>query len=118
MSPTEWLKGLAARGVSVTLRNNRLWIHPGHAYKELADNELLFLRHNRKDIKTAVREGFAPDVASSPQPEVPTPAPLVTVATQTIDQDVLAVVNNDTTARDAEATKVMMKMVGRGVSSY
>ena len=52
-----WLQTLAARGVSVTLRNNRVWLHPANAFSDLSDNELLFLRHHRASIKEAIRAG-------------------------------------------------------------
>lgn len=59
-----WLQTLAARGVTVTLRNNRIDIHPYIAFSQLSDEELLFLRHNREAIKAAVRAGFTPSAVS------------------------------------------------------
>lgn len=52
-----WLEGLAARGVTVTVRNNRLWLHPASAHRALTDAEVLTLRHHRSEIKALVREG-------------------------------------------------------------
>ena len=61
---TSWLQTLAARGVTVTVVNNRVGIHPYGAFSELADDELLFLRHNREAIKAAVRAGFTASAVS------------------------------------------------------
>jgi len=60
-----WVEALVARGVTLTVRNNRLSMHPPSAYSALSDEELLTLRHNREAIKAVVREGGA-------QPPTPT----------------------------------------------
>lgn len=73
-----WLEGLAARGVSVTIRNNRLCLHPARAYKELTDAEVLTLRHHRAEIKDVVNAGTQFDVvrpAPSAEPPHTAPAP-------------------------------------------
>jgi hypothetical protein len=64
VTATSWLQTLAARGVTVTLRNNRIDIHPYIAFSQLSDEELLFLRHNREAIKAVVRAGFAAPTVS------------------------------------------------------
>ncbi len=76
---TSWLEGLAARGVSVKLRNGRLWLQPARAYRELTDDELLVLRHHRAAIKQVVREGWR--AATSHQTEAATidPEPAMVV---------------------------------------
>ena len=54
---TSWLEGLAARGVAVTVRGNKLVLHPAVAYKDLTDAELLTLRHHRPEIKAVIASG-------------------------------------------------------------
>ena len=79
---TSWLQTLAARGVTVTVRNNRLWLHPASAHRQLSDDEVLTLRHHRQAIKDVVREGktyattiHEPAPATAPRVEKPTPDP-------------------------------------------
>ena len=71
-----WLQRLAARGVTVTVRNNRLWLHPASAHRALGDDEVLTLRHHRQAIKDAIKNGVSLDVVrAAPSAEKPTPAP-------------------------------------------
>lgn len=73
---TFWLQGLAARGVRVSVRNNRIWLHPSSAYKSLADEELLTLRHHRAAIKACINSGVSFDVVrTAPAAEKTTPVP-------------------------------------------
>lgn len=65
---SSWLRGLAARGVTVTIRNGRLCIHPAAAHKQFTDAEVLTLRHHRDEIKAAVAAGISLDVAPMPVP--------------------------------------------------
>jgi hypothetical protein len=67
---TSWLEALTARGVKVTLRGNRLWLHPPEAYHTLTDDELLTLRHHRAAIKARLIDGAAIAV---PEPATPEP---------------------------------------------
>src|SRR5689334_17174170 len=53
-----WVENLRARGVTVELRRNRVWLQPASAYHELSDEEMLTLRHHRAAIK-AVLSGNA-----------------------------------------------------------
>ena len=54
----EWLQKLEARGVIVTLGpTGRLRLTPARAYRELSDEEVLFLRHHREAIKRVVGGG-------------------------------------------------------------
>jgi hypothetical protein len=71
---TAWLRGLAARGVTVTIRNGRLCLHPAAAHKSFTDAEVLTLRHHRGEIKAAVAAGIPLDVACA----VPTETPRIT----------------------------------------
>lgn len=72
---TAWLRGLAARGVSVSLRNHQLKL----AYNLLTDDEVLVLRHHRAAIKAVITEGVSCDVVPPAAPVVETapaaPAP-------------------------------------------
>ena len=71
-----WLEGLAARGVSVSVRNGRLELRPARAYKELTDAELLTLRHHRQEIKAVVKAGTPFDVVRvAPTTALSAPAP-------------------------------------------
>jgi len=81
-----WLEGLAARGVAVTVRGNKLVLHPAVAYKDLTDAELLTLRHHRAEIKAVIASGqpIVPRVSAPPVSNVvsnniedtsPTPTP-------------------------------------------
>ena len=54
------LNALRQRGVSFTVVNNRLRVHPKHAYKTLRDEEREFLRLNRSAIKARVLSGLPP----------------------------------------------------------
>lgn len=74
-----WLQALASRGVTVTVRNNRLWLHPASAHRALSDDEVLTLRHHRQAIKDAIKNGVSLDVVRAapaveraiPEPEPP-----------------------------------------------
>ncbi|HUQ71163.1 MAG TPA: hypothetical protein VM165_16670 [Planctomycetaceae bacterium] len=55
-----WLDALAARGITFTVRNGRLRCHPDRAYGTLADDEIIFLRHHRADIRTLINNGHIP----------------------------------------------------------
>jgi hypothetical protein len=77
-----WLAGLARRGITFTERNGRLRCHPASGYKLLTDDELIFLRHHRPDIKAALKAGGSrsePPISVAPAAETPvstpTPAP-------------------------------------------
>lgn len=71
-----WLQALASRGVTVTLRNNRLWLHPASAHRALSDDEVLVLRHHRHAIKDAIKAGISLDVKWNP-PAIVRAAPIV-----------------------------------------
>ena len=48
---------LAAKGVTLKVRNNRLWLLPGAAYKDLSDEDRAFLRHHRAELKLIAAHG-------------------------------------------------------------
>jgi hypothetical protein len=68
-----WVQALQARGVVLSVRNNRLWLRPENAYKQQSDEELLTLRHHRREIIDIVRSGVCPAPAAQPAPPVPAP---------------------------------------------
>ncbi|HXG69764.1 MAG TPA: hypothetical protein VNJ04_04030 [Gemmatimonadaceae bacterium] len=57
-----WLRGLASRGVVVSIRNGRLSMTPTGAYKTLTEDELITLRRHRAEIKEYVLTGIPLDV--------------------------------------------------------
>ncbi|HXG86738.1 MAG TPA: hypothetical protein VNJ02_00265 [Vicinamibacterales bacterium] len=83
--PEAWVATLRARGVSVFVRNNRLWLQPAGAYKALSDEELIVLRHNRAEIKAIASGDIAAPVETiEPAPvehvePAPAPAPQLPV---------------------------------------
>ena len=82
---TSWLEELAARDVSVTVRNNRLWLHPASAHRALSDDEIITLRHHRQAIKDVVKAGIPLDVVRATpiaEPVTPAPEPLCTYCQQ------------------------------------
>jgi len=123
-----WLEGLAARGVTVSLRGNRLELRPPSAYKLLTDDELITLRHHREDIKAIVRAGLPCVAPATPAGNavVPTPAPAPCpyckracvgpehFAYSTLHYDDPIEVQK----RDAEATAVMMKQFGKPLPDW
>ena len=67
---------LAANGVTLKVRNDRLWLQPGRAYKDLSDEDRAFLRHHRAELKLIAERGVPVAKASSkpaPKPEEPEP---------------------------------------------
>jgi hypothetical protein len=68
-----WVNKLRARGVTVAVRNNRLWLCPASAYQSLSDDEILTLRHHRGAIK-AIAAGL-PSTPSAPSVHGPSPSP-------------------------------------------
>jgi hypothetical protein len=50
-----WLDGLAARGVTFTVRDDRLRVHPPRAYRRLTQDEVMVLNVHRAAIKQRVR---------------------------------------------------------------
>jgi hypothetical protein len=126
---TSWLQALAVRGVTVTVRNNRIWLHPSSAYRALTDAEVITLRHHRQAIKDAVKAGISLDVVPAaptvetvtPTPEPPcqwcgkSPTDCATLRDERPDVfDVIHGPSPEVTAKkDATASAVMRKMVGR-----
>jgi hypothetical protein len=121
---TAWLEGLAARGIAVALRNGRLAYRPPSGFKQLTDDEVIFLRHHRAEIREALlagppvqvatSEGVAPTVAPAPEPRCPycgrpccgPEHPAFAVMHANDPEEI--------TRRDKAATAVMLKMVRFG----
>jgi hypothetical protein len=122
-----FVAALRAKGVTLAVRNNRLWLLPAKAFSELTDAELVAMRRHRGEIKAIVSRGVAvppvPPVAtqpeltvshedrSEPKAEVSKPEP------PTLPEHIRRIVEWNTPAeqrrRDEEATRVMWKTLGR-----
>ncbi len=75
-APAALLDRLAARGLRVVLRNNRLWILPAKAFAVLLEADRAAIREHRAAIKDLVRNGYAPVPAPDPsRPRAPAPEP-------------------------------------------
>ena len=83
---TDFAQQLLARGMELTLRNERLRVWPGKSYKQLTDAERAFIDAHRNELKDMVRAGLqpklpddfviaAPDAANHPDFAPPPPAP-------------------------------------------
>ncbi len=70
-----WVMALRARGVTLKIRNGRLWLLPARAYKELTDEERATLRHHRDEIKAVVASGVVDAVPVPPPPPPPPQLP-------------------------------------------
>ena len=70
----EWAARQAARGVTLKVRNGRLWLRPGAAYKEMSDTDRAFLRRRRDELKAIGLRGFVqpvkPEPETEPEPEL------------------------------------------------
>ena len=68
---TDLAARLRARGVTLRVRNNRLWLLPPHAYKTLSDEDRAILRHHRDELKAIAEAGLAerPPRLKQQQPE-------------------------------------------------
>lgn len=65
-------RALLARGITLTIRNGRLWVQPGRAYQhDLTDDERAFYRDHRDALKRLVAAGTLPE-AADPTPTRPT----------------------------------------------
>jgi len=71
----DFVAALTARGVTLKVRNNRLWLLPASAHGELSDAELLVLRHHREEIKRLVIAGLPTPTPASADTAKPATAP-------------------------------------------
>jgi hypothetical protein len=115
------VRRLMARGFEFRVSNNRLRVSP---WKSLTNEERDALRAHRELVKRLVRMGLthagptADDTAAPPVVTDAAPAPQPQLKPKEIDPELVALFNKDTRAADEHATKVMMRMVGRGVPRY
>ena len=69
---------LAANGVTLKVRNGRLWIQPARAYGEMSDEDRAIIRHHRAELKSIAAGGMpavplaVPTPRRKPRPQ-PTP---------------------------------------------
>ncbi len=54
----EFVNTLRRRGLNFTIKNNRLRVHPKHAFKLLTDEERFTLKRDRTAIKATVKRGL------------------------------------------------------------
>ena len=130
-----WVRGLGARGVTVTVRNNRLWLHPASAHAALSDDEVLTLRHCRQEIKAIVKAGLAVRIADKPaQPAslegadltpvpAPQPCPYCGLAPCVgADHSAYSALHHadpeEVKKRDERATKEMMQQFGKALPDW
>ena len=82
MTPEQFLTSLRARGVEVSVRNNRLQLFPGVTWRKLTVDEAECVSAHRADIKRlAAADGSEPAPTVEPKPGAapaePTPEPVV-----------------------------------------
>ena len=79
MTPEEFVVSLRARGVEVSVKNNRLHLDPGVTWRQLTVDETQCIDENRGSIKRLVDEPVPPPVPRAPTesatPERATPEP-------------------------------------------
>ena len=73
MSPQEFVSSLRARGVTLSVRGNRLRLTPGATWRHLTVDEAQCIAEHRAAIKLLVDEPFPPPVPRAPTPERATP---------------------------------------------
>ena len=83
MTPEQFVEALQSRGIELSVKNNRLKLDPGVAWKELTSEEVLCLKSHRGAIKRLadgsepapkVEPGAKPSKPTTPEPE---PEPMV-----------------------------------------
>ena len=79
MTPEKFVAALRARGVTVSVRSNRLRLTPGATWRQLTVDETQCIAEHRAAIKLLVDEPFPPPVPRAPAelatPELATPEP-------------------------------------------
>ena len=77
MTPEQFVEALRARGVTLSVKNNRLRLDPGVTWRQLTVDEAQCITEHRAAIKHLVNEPFPPPVprapAESTTPELATP---------------------------------------------
>ena len=84
MTPEQFVEALHARGVALSVVNNRLRLDPGAAWKALTPDEVHCLKDHRATIKLLADDGSDERCTPEPEPEAaptePTPEPVVWTA--------------------------------------
>ena len=75
MTPEEFVVSLRARGVEVSVKNNRLHLDPGVTWRQLTVDETQCIDENRGSIKRLVDEPVPPPVPRAPTERTTKPAP-------------------------------------------
>ena len=76
MTPEQFVETLRARGVTLSVRNNRLRLDPGVAWRKLNDDEAQCIAEHRAAIKRLVDEPMPPPVPTertTTEPATPKP---------------------------------------------
>ena len=74
MTPGEFVASLRARGVTVSVRSNRLWLTPGATWRQLTVDETQCIAEHRAAIKHLVNEPIPPPVPRAPTERTTKPA--------------------------------------------
>ena len=78
MTPEQFVSALRARGVTLSVKNNRLRLDPGVTWRKLTESEAQCLAEHRAAIKRLVNEPIpppAPRAPTEPTTEPATPKP-------------------------------------------
>ena len=75
MTPEEFVVSLRARGVEVSVKNNRLHLDPGVTWRQLTVDESQCIAAHRAAIKDLVNEPFPPPVPTERTTKPATPKP-------------------------------------------
>ena len=75
MTPEQFVSALRARGVTLSVRNNRLQLHPGVTWRQLTPDEVRCLKDHRSAIKCLVNEPIPPPVPTERTTKPATPKP-------------------------------------------
>lgn len=138
MTPEAFAAALRGRGIELVLRRNRLAVWPVRAYRlGLVDAERDYLAAHRDELKELVRGGLPettvawrepgvdeaqlpPDRATRLEAELDLARRDAALREQNLDAWLVVHGNEPeaAAARDAEATAVMRRMVGRRSAAY
>ena len=75
MTAKEFVDALGARGVTVSVKNNRLHLDPGVTWRQLTADETQCIAEHRAAIKRLVDEPIAPPVPTERTTKPATPKP-------------------------------------------
>ena len=75
MTPEQFVSALRARGVTLSVKNNRLRLNPGVTWRKLTESEAQCLAEHRAAIKRLVDETIPPPVPTERTTKPATPKP-------------------------------------------